>query len=526
MRRFNKSGPVATRDHYCIPPLDRLDLAEVRKLIAEKQYFVLHAPRQTGKTSALLALQDLLNAEGRHRCVYVNVEAGQAMREDVERATKVILGQMALGARRATDDDFLLDAWSHIAAEFGSGALGAALTQWSEASEKPLVLLIDEVDSLVGDSLLAVLRQLRAGYHLRPDGFPQSVILCGVRDVRDYRIHSGSANTMVAGGSAFNIKAESLRMGDFSRHEVLALLAQHTDETGQPFADGAPEAVWTQTQGQPWLVNALAYEMCFRGELEVDRSRAVTRADVLAAKETLILRRDTHLDQLTDKLKEGRVRRVIEPLLVGGDGFESTADDIEYVQDLGLIARDPPLRLANPIYAEVVPRQLTWPTQMKIQDDPAWYVDAGGALRLEKLLARFQEFFRENAQSWVERFEYKEAGPHLLLQAFLQRIVNSGGRVGREHGLGRRRADLLIEWPEGEVVRKYVVECKVRHEGRRLERTVAEGVEQTAAYMDLCRAEAGHLVVFDRGAARSWDEKVFRDRRTAESGVEIAVWGM
>ena len=252
----------------------------------------------------------------------------------------------------------------------------------------------------------------------------------------------------------------------------------------------------------------------------------MTRADVLAAKETLILRRDTHLDQLTDKLKEGRVRRVIEPLLVGGDGFESTADDIEYVQDLGLIARDPPLRLANPIYAEVVPRQLTWPTQMKIQDDPAWYVDAGGALRLEKLLARFQEFFRENAQSWVERFEYKEAGPHLLLQAFLQRIVNSGGRVGREHGLGRRRADLLIEWPEGEVVRKYVVECKVRHEGRRLERTVAEGVEQTAAYMDLCRAEAGHLVVFDRGAARSWDEKVFRDRRTAESGVEIAVWGM
>ena len=526
MRRFNKSGPVVTRDHYCIPPLDRLDLGEVRKLIAEKQYFVLHAPRQTGKTSALLALQDLLNAEGRHRCVYVNVEAGQAMREDVEEATKVILGQMALGARRATDDDFLLAEWSRIAAEFGSGALGAALTHWSEASEKPLVLLIDEVDSLVGDSLLAVLRQLRAGYHLRPGGFPQSVILCGVRDVRDYRIHSSSANTMVAGGSAFNVKAESLRMGDFSRHEVLALLAQHTDETGQPFADGAMEAVWTQTRGQPWLVNALAYEMCFRGEAEADRSRAVTPADVLAAKETLILRRDTHLDQLTDKLKEGRVRRVIEPILVGGDGFESTADDIEYVQDLGLIARDPPLRLANPIYAEVVPRQLTWPTQMKIQDDPAWYVDAGGALRLEKLLARFQEFFRENAQSWVERFEYKEAGPHLLLQAFLQRIVNSGGRVGREHGLGRRRADLLIEWPEGEVVRKYVVECKVRHEGRRLERTVAEGVEQTAEYMDICRAEAGHLVVFDRGEARSWDEKVFRDRRTAESGVEIAVWGM
>ena len=133
---------------------------------------------------------------------------------------------------------------------------------------------------------------------------------------------------------------------------------------------------------------------------------------------------------------------------------------------------------------------------------------------------------RRRAESWVERFDYREAGPHLLLQAFLQRIVNSGGRVEREHGLGRRRADLLIEWPQDERVRKYVVECKVRHDRRGLERTVAEGVEQTAAYMDRCGAEAGHLVVFDRDEERSWNEKVFRDRRLADSGSEIAVWGM
>ena len=531
-RRFSTSGPVVELRHYCISPLDRLDLGEVRELIDEQQYFVLHAPRQTGKTSTLLALQDLLNAEGAYRCVYVNVEAGQAMREDVSAATEVMLSQMALQARIGVGDEYLTGVWAGIVAEHGPGALGEALSRWSEADARPLVLLIDEIDSLVGDTLLSVLRQLRAGYYLRPKGFPQSVILCGVRDVRDYRIYSGSAKTMVAGGSAFNIKAESLRLGDFSESEVRALLGQHTEETGQPFTDGALDAVWNQTQGQPWLVNALAYETCFRGDLKKDRSRAVTEADVLDAREVLILRRDTHLDQLTDKLKEGRVRRVIEPLLVGGDGFESTADDIEYVQDLGLIARDAPLRLANPIYAEVVPRQLTWPTQLKMQDDPAWYVDADGALQLDKLLARFQEFFRKNAESWVERFDYKEAGPHLLLQAFLQRIVNSGGRVEREHGLGRRRADLLIEWPEGDEVRRYVVECKVRHDRWGLERTVAEGVEQTAAYMDRCGAEAGHLVVFDRSEERSWDEKVFRDVRkaedvhTTESGVEIAVWGM
>ena len=134
----------------------------------------------------------------------------------------------------------------------------------SGASHIPLVLLIDEIDSLVGDSLISVLRQLRANYDRRPSHFPQSVILCGVRDVRDYQVYSSREGTHVKGGSAFNIKAESLRLGDFSEGEVRQLLAQHTAERGQAFEACAVERIWTLTCGQPWLVNALAYEACFR----------------------------------------------------------------------------------------------------------------------------------------------------------------------------------------------------------------------------------------------------------------------
>ena len=524
MRYFNTSGPVVPEDHYCIPPLDRMNLAELRQLVDRKRYFVLHAPRQTGKTSALLALQSLLNEEGRHRCVYVNVEGAQAMREDVAQATRVILGQLARQARRA-GDGYLAANWSSIWNEYGPGALGEALARWAESSQKPLVLLIDEIDSLVGDSLLSVLRQLRADYHERPSGFPQSVILCGVRDVREYRIHSGSTKTLVSGGSAFNIKAESLRLGDFSRDDVRALLGQHVEETGQAFTDNALQAIWTQTQGQPWLVNALAYETCFRRDLAGAPPRTVSEQDVLEAREQLILRRDTHLDQLTDKLKEGRVWRVIEPLLAGARESSYTAHDVEYVRDLGLIARNPPIRMANPVYAEVVPRELTWLAQDDLPHDPAWYVDASGALHLDKLLEAFQEFYRENSEHWIERYGFKEAGPQLLLQAFLQRVVNSGGRIEREYALGNGRTDLLVVWPHGERVRRYVVECKVRHDRWGMERTVAEGVEQTATYMDRCKAEAGHLVVFDCDEERRWDEKVFRDTRTATTGVEVAVWG-
>ena len=525
MRFFNTSGPVVADDHYCIPPLERLNLAEVRRLIRDKRYFVLHAPRQTGKTSALLALRDLLNGEGTYRCVYVNVEGGQALREDVEQVTRTLLAGLASRARLTLGDEFLGTVWPGILAELGPGvALQEALTRWSEADAKPLVLLIDEIDSLIGDSLLSVLRQLRAGYDLRPEGFPQSVVLCGVRDVRDYRIQSTAENAIITGGSAFNIKARSLRLGDFSRAEVLALLGQHTEETGQVFTDDALETVWTQTQGQPWLVNALAEETCFYGEFAEAWDRPVSAEAIREAQEQLILRRETHLDQLADKLKEERVRRVVEPLLSGGEVRRFADRDLEYVRDLGLVAQDLPYRIANPIYAEVVPRELTWVVQGEFDEDTAWYVEADGGLDVGKLLSRFQAFFREHSEHWVERFEYKEAGPQLLLQAFLQRIVNSGGRIEREYGLGRGRTDLLIVWPPGAETLNVVIECKVLHKS--LEQTMAEGVEQTAEYMDRCAAEAGHLVIFDRRENRRWDDKVFHERRVSNQGVEIDVWGM
>ncbi len=524
MRFFNTTGPVVAEDHYCIPPLKRLDLTEVRQLIRDKRYFVLHAPRQTGKTSALLALRDLLNAEGNYRCVYVNIESAQAMREDVERAMQVILGDLASWARLTLSDEFLTENWSGIFAEFGAGALREVLTRWAQADPKPLVLLIDEIDSLIGDTLLAVLRQLRAGYVLRPMNFPQSVVLCGVRDVRDYRIQSTAENAIIAGGSAFNIRAESLRLGDFSPDEVHTLLSQHTETTGQIFAEDAQNEIWKLTRGQPWLVNALAYETCFKNKSGRDRSQPITAEAICDAREQLILRREIHLDQLADKLKEDRVRRVVEPLLSGGEERHFTDRDLEYVQDLGLVAQDLPYRIANPIYAEVVPRELTWVVQGEFEQETAWYVNDDGSLNVVKLMTEFQTFFREHSEHWVRRFQYQEAGPQLLLQAFLQRILNSGGRIEREYGLGRMRTDLLIVWPQGNQTHKIVIECKILHKS--LEQTIADGLKQTAEYMDRCDAEAGHLVVFDRREDRRWEEKVFHRRQVSESGVEIDIWGM
>ncbi|HLP46019.1 MAG TPA: ATP-binding protein, partial [Candidatus Kapabacteria bacterium] len=162
----------------------------------------------------------------------------------------------------------------------------------------------------MGDTLIAVLRQLRSGYEKRPALFPQSIVLCGIRDVKDYRMHSDREKTIITGGSAFNIKAESLRLGNFTPLEIEKLYRQHTDETGQLFNKDVFTLVWELTEGQPWLVNALAYEACFEMKEGRDRANAITSKMIEQAKENLILRRETHLDQLSDKLKEDRVRRV------------------------------------------------------------------------------------------------------------------------------------------------------------------------------------------------------------------------
>ena len=156
--------------------------------------------------------------------------------------------------------------------------------------------------------------------------------------------------------------------------------------------------------------------------------------------------------------------------------------------------------------------------------DVAWYLDENGGLDLFKLLGAFQDFFREHSEHWIPRFDYLESGPQLLLQAFLQRIVNGGGRIEREYGLGRGRTDLLVVWPVRRAGRRrFVIECKILRKS--LDRTISEGIEQTVAYMDRCDAEVGHLVIFDRSEDRPWREKIFRREETDGAAV-ISVWGM
>ena len=530
---FNTAGPIQPDIHYNVDPLKRIELDEIMDLIEQRKYFILHAPRQTGKTSCLLALRDYLNERGKYIAVYANVEAGQAARNNVEEVIRSTIGTIAERMGTVLGNDVAWDIYDELCRREGqiNSLLTSFLKRLSETLPRPLVLFIDEIDALVGDSLVSVLRQIRTGYDQRPQHFPISIVLCGVRDVRDYRIVLSNQD-IITGGSAFNIKAESLRLGNFSKEEIHELYMQHTTATGQVFDEDCFPLIWEATEGQPWLVNALGYEVTMKMKENRDRSIRIIPEMIYRAQERIIYRRDTHIDILIDKLREERVRSVIAPMLANEDGEVEQhlkEDDIQYVIDLGLIVRGKPLRVANAIYKEIIPRELTWARQQTLIQQSAWYMNADNSINMVKLLTDFQQFFRENADAWIERFDYKESGPQLLLQSFLQRVVNGSGYIDREYGLGRGRTDLLITKPltdqYGGPFQRIVLELKILRSN--IEETIQKGLEQTTGYMVKCGGtiNEGHFILFDRRLGRSWEEKIWH-RTEKFSGRTIEVWGM
>jgi type II secretory pathway predicted ATPase ExeA len=310
-RFFNVAGPCYPDKHYMLPWERRIP--DIRKLVDDELYFVIHAPRQVGKTTSFRHLAAALTAEGRYAALHASCETGQAAGRDVEMGVQAVIDSLASASSEQLPEQLAVpSADSSIQAP---SRLKNLLEIWSQECPRPVVLFLDEIDALLDEVLISVLRQLRSGYPTRPKRFVQSVALIGLRDVRDYKASLRQELDSLGTSSPFNVKVESITLRNFHVDEVAELYRQHTDETGQPFTDEAMARAFELTQGQPWLVNALARQVTEKDL--TDRREPITAAHIEAAAEALIERRDTHLDSLIDKLREPRVRRVIEPILAG-----------------------------------------------------------------------------------------------------------------------------------------------------------------------------------------------------------------
>lgn len=366
---------------------------------------------------------------------------------------------------------------------------------------------------------MSLLRQIRAGFMNRGVGqFPTSVGLIGMRDLRDYLTESKDG-APVNPGSPFNIKVGSFTIRNFDAADTRELLAQHTEETGQVFETDACDEIFRVTQGQPFLVNALADDCVTH--LVPDRAAPITKAHVEQARERLILARTTHLDALAQRLREPRVARIVQAVITGDAPIEYSTDDFQYVVDLGLIRRGHHgAEAANPLYREVLARQLSYDLQENLQR-PWWpWARPDGGLDFPALMVAFRQWWRENADILRGPDGYPEAVPHLALMAFLQRVVNGGGRVHREFAAGRGAVDLLVEFGRD----RFAVEIKRVRERDGLDAQKQRGAAQLAAYLDTVGLTEGWLVLFDVRAGRSWDERLW-DEDVDVDGKRIRMLG-
>lgn len=304
------------------------------------------------------------------------------------------------------------------------------------------------------------------------------------------------------------------------------LYGQHTAETRQRFDEQAVDMAYWYTQGQPWLVNALAWEII--GEMRVRET--ITIEHIEEAKQRLILDRATHLDSLIDKLNEPRVQRVLEPIIAGTTPTEDTTfdDDRQYVRDLGLISASRELRFANPIYQEVIIRLLGDHTEASLAADPSSFRFPDGRIDFEKLLQEFMKFWVRHGDVLAARDNYHEAAPQLVMMAYLHRIVNGAGTIEREAGIGRGRIDLLIRQPyrdaddQRPAVQQEALELKVwaPHKADPLR----EGLKQIDGYLDRLGLSTGTLVIFDRRRkAAAIHKRTRSSTATTPSGREITL---
>ena len=518
---FNVAGPCVPEKHYMLDPMRGIG-DELMKLINGEQYFVIHAARQSGKTTLLLELTDRINTKGDYYALYCSLETMQEL-TDPKEAIPEIVDKIAYQIRKqGLPEGFAKEA------NYGNftNVLNCSLGEYCQMLDKPFIVFFDEADCLSNGTLITFLRQLREGYITRGrTPFVHSIALVGMRNIRDYKARIRPESVTLGSTSPFNIVTESFSLRNFTKAETSELYAQHTVETGQVFESEAVEYIFEQTQGQPWLVNAVARE-CVEKITGENYTIPVTQKMAGEAIQNIILARGTHFDSLMERLKEKRVRNVLQPLILGEEVIDKGTDDYLYTRDLGLIKETKSsAEPANPIYAELIIRALNWNVQRIIESEhkeyniPRYLKD--GKIDMDYLIRDFQQFWRENSEIWIERYkknyyEYEEAAPHLVMNAFLQRVINGGGEIIREMALGKKRADLCVVY-DGY---KYPIELKIF----RGEKSLADGLDQLSGYVDKVGEKSGWLVLFDRDTDKPWHEKIYMKKEILD-GKEITVAG-
>jgi hypothetical protein len=532
---FNIAGPCFPTEHYMLPAVERLP--NLNDLFLTKSYFVLHAPRQSGKTTAIMAMVDEINRGDDYYALYLDLESLERI-SDLPTGlsniiTKIFMSLNDSGIRELSEsfigiaefdsknpDGLGPDGIVHGILPTLGNAVALTLRAICKKLDRDLLIFFDEIDTLSGDILVTFLRQLREGYNLRrATPFPRSIALIGMRNIRDYWDRIRPDSESLGSSSPFNIITEAFSLHNFTSAEVKTLYAQHTAATGQIFEPEAVDRVMFWTDGQPWLVNALANNI-IRKQLLWDFSQPITPDHIDQAAETLKLEMNVHIDSLMARLHEPRIKRVLTAILTGSDlDIDLPSEDLRYCLELGLIketSRDT-FSPANRIYADVMVRLLTANFQRNLPNDLVGRFVKTNGPDINELLKDFQLFWSENSDKMSNRFAYKECDAEFFLFGYMQKAFNGTVQIIKEFASGTGFVDLCANYKR----QRFPIELKMKWDGYSKPASLA----QLRQYMDRCQAREGWLVVFDRDSRKLWSDKIFWQTETCPGDIIIHIVG-
>jgi hypothetical protein len=548
---FNTLGVCNPQEHYMLPAVPRLP--GIGSMIDSGDYFIINAPRQSGKTTCLTELTTLINSEGKYYALNCSFSSISDTNED-DMAMSRVIDCIDAGLRSSSVPKLRDLACSFIEEPYMKCTctkVQAMLFDICRSLDRKLVVFFDEADCLNEAHLRTFLLQIRSGHDRRfahsQTGFPRSLALVGMSNIRYYLTTVWPEEWAYGIASNFNIVVNSISPANFSMEEIWSLYGQHTVETGQIFEPDAVERAWYWTEGQPWMVNAIADDVVVN-QFKNDHSKVITAKEIDVAVRDLILRNDTHLDYLSERLKETRVRRVMERIIVGANIFPDnvSSNDERYAIDLGILRVDSATgeryKPANPVYSELIARTLSRDIRKSLPRDLASRWMDGTGIDMDGLLKDFQIFWRNSSKALTElnvvktfvkdsvnsvleeyrikdvdenliNFKYidktrydivrlsKDAFAHLAFFAFLQRAMNdSVGIMKIEYGLNNSKLVICVCYKGI----SYPLELKIKGV-----KSQENNCSHLSGYIDRCGSKVGWLIVFDNNFMKSWDSKLF-----------------
>ena len=493
-RSFNITGACNPQEHYMVNLDSRL--AEIKKMVDVGKYFVINRGRQYGKTTTLNALENYLSQD----YIVVSMDFQFLDASDFEN-TETFVTAFAQELSELVDGEYQIS--KELAEQLRKIANGADgftrmanlfkwISLWCRNTSKPIVLIIDEVDSASNNQVfLDFLAQLR-GYYLNRNKKPtfQSVILAGVHDIRNLRqkIRSDAEHKH---NSPWNIASPFKVDMSFSSDDIAEMLTDYENDhhTGMDIAS-VSQLIYDYTSGYPVLVSSIC-------KLMDEQNKNWNDSDLISATKQLIVERSPLFESLINKLEDDTTLcKLLYSMLFQGRKFLFNAYDsaIHSAMMYGFVRNDNGIMIiANRIFETVI---YDWFISLETTDslifaegvnDKSQFI-SGNQLNMELILQKFIQHFNDIYGSQPDKFKEDDGRKIFLL--YLRPIINGTGNYYIEaQTRDQRRTDVIVDY----LGKQYIIEMKIWHG----DEYNTQGEKQLSEYLDYYHIDKGYLLSFN-----------------------------